>query len=95
MEILTLLISNNDLDGANGCCYWKKQESGFLGAMMAPTAASMIAPLIFSLIQPKTYLLINAISSTAQEMIPLKISSVNVTKSAGNCEFGHIYQKNP
>ena len=22
---------------------------------------------------------------------PLKISSVNVTKSAGNCGFGHIY----
>ena len=26
---------------------------------------------------------------------PLRISSVNVTKSAGNCEFGHIYWRNP
>ena len=25
---------------------------------------------------------------------PLRISSVNVTKSAGNCRFGHIYWKN-
>ena len=25
----------------------------------------------------------------------LRISSVNVTKSAGNCGFGHIYWKNP
>ena len=26
---------------------------------------------------------------------PLRISSVNVTKSAGNCGFGHIYCRNP
>ena len=26
---------------------------------------------------------------------PLKISSVNVTKFAGNCGFGHIYWRNP
>ena len=26
---------------------------------------------------------------------PLKISSVNVTKSAENCGFGHIYWRNP
>ena len=26
---------------------------------------------------------------------PLRISSVNVTKTAGNCGFGHIYWKNP
>ena len=26
---------------------------------------------------------------------PLKISSVNVIKSAGNCGFGHIYWRNP
>ena len=26
---------------------------------------------------------------------PLRISSVNVTKSAGNCGFGHIYWRNP
>ena len=25
----------------------------------------------------------------------LRISSVNVTKSVGNCQFGHIYWKNP
>ena len=27
--------------------------------------------------------------------LPLRISSVNVTKSAGNCGFGHIYWRNP
>ena len=26
---------------------------------------------------------------------PLRISSVNVTKSAGNCRFGPIYRRNP
>ena len=26
---------------------------------------------------------------------PLRISSVNVTKSAGNCAFGHVYWRNP
>ena len=26
---------------------------------------------------------------------PLRISTVNVTKSAGNCGFGHIYWRNP
>ena len=26
---------------------------------------------------------------------PLRISSVNLTKSAGNCRFGHIYCRNP
>ena len=26
---------------------------------------------------------------------PVEISSVNVTKSAGNCGFGHIYWRNP
>ena len=26
---------------------------------------------------------------------PLMISSVNVPKSSGNCNFGHIYWKNP
>ena len=26
---------------------------------------------------------------------PLRISSVNATKSAGNWEFGHIYWRNP
>ena len=33
---------------------------------------------------------------TAQKMkFPLRISSVNVTKSTGNCGFGHIYWRNP
>ena len=26
---------------------------------------------------------------------PLRISSINVTKSTGNCGFGHIYWRNP
>ena len=26
---------------------------------------------------------------------PLRVSSVNVTKIAGNCEFSHIYCRNP
>ena len=30
-----------------------------------------------------------------KQSFPLRISSVNVTKSAGNCRFGHIYWRNP
>ena len=38
----------------------------------------------------------NVVSSTAQKWsFPLKISSVNVTKSDGHCGFGHIYWRNP
>ena len=34
--------------------------------------------------------------NTAQKMkFPLSISSINVTKSVGNCGFGHIYWRNP
>ena len=34
--------------------------------------------------------------NTAQKMkFSNKVSSVNVTKSAGNCGFGHIYWRNP
>ena len=36
-----------------------------------------------------------SLTVTAQKSFPLRISSVNVTKSAGNCGFGHIYQRNP
>ena len=33
---------------------------------------------------------------TAQKMkFPIKASSVNVTKSAVSCRFGHIYWRNP
>ena len=40
----------------------KKQDSGFLGAMMTPMAASLIAPMASSLIQPVASSLINAIT---------------------------------
>ena len=33
--------------------------------------------------------------SCSIKKIQLRIFSVNVTKSAGNCEFGHIYWRNP
>ena len=39
-----------------------KQDVKFLGAMMAPMAASLVAPMVFSLIQPVASSLINAIS---------------------------------
>ena len=32
---------------------------------------------------------------TKKRSFPLKISSVNATKSAGNCGFDHIYWRNP
>ena len=40
----------------------KKQDAGFLGAMMPPIAASLIGPLAHSLIQPMASSLINAIA---------------------------------
>ena len=37
-----------------------------------------------------------AVSSLQKKWsFPLRISSVNVTKSVGNCGFGHIYWRNP
>ena len=32
---------------------------------------------------------------TKKSSSPLRIFSVNVTKSVGNCGFGHIYLRNP
>ena len=41
-------------------------------------------------------IIIANINFTAQKWnFPLRISSVNVTKSAGNCAFVHIYWRNP
>ena len=37
----------------------------------------------------------NYISLYKKWSFPLRIASVNVTKSAGNCGFGHIYWNNP
>ena len=37
----------------------------------------------------------NTILGQKMKSFPLRISSVNVTKSAGNCGFGHIYRRNP
>ena len=34
--------------------------------------------------------LIIEVTCTAQKSFPLRFSSVNMTKSAGNCGFGHI-----
>ena len=39
-----------------------------------------------------TFLLLHA---AKKRSFPLKISSVNAAKSAGECEFGHIYWKHP
>ena len=36
-----------------------------------------------------------AISLHKKFTFPLRISSVNMTKSAGNCRFGYIYWRNP
>ena len=44
----------------------KKQEGGFLPAMMAPMAASLIAPMAFSLIQPIASSFINSITGKGQ-----------------------------
>ena len=35
--------------------------------------------------------LMGSVSLLKKRSFPLRISSVNVPKSAGNCEFGHIY----
>ena len=42
--------------------------------------------------EPKT--LISKESLNKIWSFPLRISAVNVTKSVGNCEFGHIYWRN-
>ena len=40
----------------------KKQEGGFLIAMIAPIATSLIAPMAYSLMQPVAYSLTNALT---------------------------------
>ena len=51
----------------------KKQEGGYLPAMMAPMAAPLIAPMVSSLIQPIAPSLINSITGKGQEggLLPL------------------------
>ena len=46
---------------------YKKQEGGFLLAMMAPMAASLIATMVSSLIQPIASSLINSLTAKGQE----------------------------
>ena len=45
----------------------KKQEGGFLDAIMEPMTASLIAPVASSLMQPVTFSLINAITGEEQD----------------------------
>ena len=40
----------------------KKQEGGFLIAMIAPIATSLIAPMVYLLMQPVPYSLTNALT---------------------------------
>ena len=41
------------------------------------------------------YLIFYFVSLHKKISFPLRISFVNVTKSAVSCEFGHIYRRNP
>ena len=70
------------IDGTSGIIRHKikKQEGGFLGAMMTPLTASLIAFIISSLIQPVVSSLINTISGKGQkgECLPLLASSLMV-----------------
>ena len=44
----------------------------------------------------RTFVKLSFLTSTAQKWgFLLRISSVNLKKSAGNCGFGHIYRRNP
>ena len=44
-----------------------------------------------TLVLNRFFLKHSALSLHKKSSFPLRISSVNVTKSAGNCGFGHIY----
>ena len=46
-------------------------------------------------IQKNIYIYIIQLTLHKKWSFPLTISSVNVTTSAGNCGFGHIYWRNP
>ena len=52
---------------------------------------------IYHCLKQKNYFKKKKVNYTAQEKLsfPLRISPVNVTKSAVNCRFGHIYRRNP
>ena len=62
----------------------KKKKDRFLGAMMAPMAASLIAPMDSSLIQPMASSLINANWKRARTWISSVIGIVFNDKSSGN-----------
>ena len=85
----------------------KKQEGGFLGAMMAPMAASLIAPMASLFMQPVASSLINAISGKGQEggFLPLlalplmmKVLGKGVTNAEKDskdlCKYEKLENKN-
>ena len=82
--------------------------STFEGFQMSPTRyeelLGLAAPLIIKSNQWTEQIGLNwkitfdtTISSALHKKwsFPLSTSSVNVTKSAGDCRFGHIYWRNP
>ena len=69
----------------------KKQEGGFLGAMMAPMAISLITPVASSLIEPVASLLINTITGKGQKggFLALPLIMKVLGKRARRAERGY------
>ena len=65
-----------------------KDVSDFLDIIYSTNLLSNITSPTRLIIRSQTF--IHNISLHKNEGFPLKISSVNVTRSAGNCGFGHI-----
>ena len=73
----------------------KKQGSGFLPAMMAPIAGSLIAPMPSSLIQPIASSLINSINRKGQEgeflsLLELPLMMKSIGKRSRRAERGYM-----
>ena len=81
------------------CCYcilnyWDTPSIGFW-RRATHLVLCFLYNALFSSVEFLLHLFFNLFLALLKKWgLPLRISSVNVTKSAGNCGFGHIYWRN-
>ena len=74
------------------------QYTGFLWFVFSRVRTSTILPLYGQIHVTETHMLAfftQCMSRCKKWSFPLRISLVNMTKSAENCGFGHIFKRNP
>ena len=89
--VITFLKSHSLL-WTNKILIWKKM---FLWVFNLPVACQRLFAFSWNMYIRNCKYSEAHLRSYQTSMAKLRISSVNVTKSAGNCGFGHIYWRNP